>query len=268
MSKTGFSVYKVSQQHVQVGLVLTINAKLEVGSTATTVEVVSTAGAELQTTNATVGSTISGNSILYLPNLGRDASTLAIFQPGVSPEGSVAGAMYDQNTFQLDGGNNSNDMDGSMNVYTGSYASNGAPTGVLPTPTESVEEFKVNTANQTADFNGSSGSQIQMVTKRGTNQFHGAAYEYYFATDVGAANSWDNNHTPAQGKPYTPLPITHTNRFGAAIGGPLLPEAGWRQDLFLLQLRGFPLPQFRHLPKNRSHRHDAGRGDPDPRDQR
>src|SRR5207248_937348 len=142
-----------------------------------------------------------------------EASSLAIFQPGVSPEGSVAGAMYDQNTFQLDGGNNSNDMDGSMNVYTTSYATNGAPTGTVPTPIESVEEFKVNTANQTADFNGSAGSQVQMVTRRGTNSFHGSAYEYYFATNIGAANSWDNNHTPAQGFEYTPLPVTHTNRF-------------------------------------------------------
>ena len=100
--------------------------------------------------------------MLYLPNLGRDASTLAIFQPGVSPEGSVAGAMYDQNTFQLDGGNNSNDMDGSMRDYTGSFASNGAPSGVLPTGVESIEELKVNTSGQTADFNGSTGSQVTM----------------------------------------------------------------------------------------------------------
>ena len=63
-----------------------------------------------------------GDSLIYLPIFGSDASSLAIFQPGVSPEGAVAGAMYDQNTFQLDGGNNSNDMDGSMTDYTGSYA--------------------------------------------------------------------------------------------------------------------------------------------------
>jgi hypothetical protein len=223
-SKTGFSAFKVGQQHVQIGQVLTINAKLEVGSTSTTVEVVSTSGAELQTTNATVGTTLTGPSLIMLPNLGRDASTFAIFQPGVTPEGSVAGAMYDQNTFQLDGGNNSNDMDGSMRDYTGSFASNGAPSGVLPTPVESVEEFKVATSGQTADFNGSSGSQIQMVTKRGTNGIHGAAYEYYFGSDVGAANSWDNNHTPAKGLPYTPLPITHYNRFGGAMGGPIIPK--------------------------------------------
>lgn len=242
VSKQGFSIYKVNGQHVQVGQGLTINAKLEVGTTATTVEVSAAPGAELQTMNSTVGTTISGNSLVYLPNLGRDASTLAIFQPGVSPEGSVAGAMYDQNSFQLDGGNNSNDMDGSMNVYTPSYASNGAPTGVMPTPIESVDEFKVNTAGQTADFNGSSGSQIQMVTKRGTNQFHGSVYEYYFATDVGAANSWDNNHTPAAGHPYTPLPITHTNRFGGAIGGPMLPKFLGGKTYFFFNYEGFRFP--------------------------
>jgi Carboxypeptidase regulatory-like domain len=100
-SKAGFSAYQVNAQTVNVGEVLTINAILAVGAVSTTVEVTSVAGAELQTTNSTVGSTISQFSMIYLPNLGREASTLAIFQPGVSPEGSVAGAMYDQNTFQL-----------------------------------------------------------------------------------------------------------------------------------------------------------------------
>jgi hypothetical protein len=243
-TKTGFSVYDVNGQSVKVGEVLTINAPLTVGSTTTTVEVTSVAGAELQTTNSTVGSTINQSSMIYLPNLGREASTLAIFQPGVSPEGSVAGAMYDQNTFQLDGGNNSNDMDGSMNVYTPSYASNGAPTGVLPTPIESVEEFKVATSGQTADFNGSSGSQVQMATKRGSNQFHGAAYEYYYATDVGAANNWDANHTPSGNLGYTPLPITHNNRYGGALGGQLIPKnvlgGKW---YFFANYEGFRFPQ-------------------------
>ena len=243
VSKTGFSIHKVNQQQVQVGQLLTINAILEVGSTSTTVEVSAAKGAELQTTNATVGATVSGASLLFLPNLGRDASTLAVLQPGVSPEGSVAGAMYDQNTFQLDGGNNSNDMDGSMNVYTPSYASNGAPTGTMPTPIESIEEFKVSTANQTADFNGSSGSQVQMVTKRGTNQLHGSGYEYYFATDVGAANTWDANHTPAKGFPFTPLPVTHTNRFGGSLGGPMLPKLLGGKTYFFVNYEGFRFPQ-------------------------
>ena len=110
------------------------------------------------------------------------------------------------------------------------------PRGAIPTPVESIEEFKVAISNQTADFNGASGGQIQLVTKRGANAFHGSAYEYYFATDVGAANTWKNNHTPANGLPYTALPVTHRNRFGAAVGGPLTPQIPGRPNLFLRQL--------------------------------
>ncbi len=84
------------------------------------------------------------------------------------------------------------------------------------------------TANQTSDFANSSGSQIQMVTKRGTNQFHGAAYLWYFDTVIGAANTWTNNHTPATiggvSTPYTPIISNHRTRYGFALGGPLSPK--------------------------------------------
>ena len=255
IAKTGFSTTDVNDQRIEVGQVLTINATLQVGATATTVEVAAQTGADLQTANSTVGQTVSGDSMIYLPGFSREAAQLAIYQPGVSPEGSVAGAMWDQNTFQLDGGNNSSDMDGGQNVYTASYGGNGtnggsynagvgAPTGTMPTPVESIEEFKVNTSGMTADFNGSSGSQVQMVTKRGTNAFHGSAYEYYYATDVGAANTWDNNHVPSGNLGYTPLPITHNNRFGGALGGQLIPKnllgGKW---YFFVNYEGFRFPQ-------------------------
>ncbi len=244
VSKMGFSLQRVDRQQVVVGQVLTINAVMEVGATTTTVEVTAAVGAELQTTNATVGQTLTGQSLVLLPNLGREAAALTIYQPGVSPEGAVAGAMYDQNTFQLDGGNNSNDMDGTMNTYTPSYANNGAPTGTMPTPIESIEEFKVSTSGMTADFNGSSGSQVQMVTKRGTNGIHGAGYEYYFGSDIGAANTWDNNHTPSGSLGYTPIPVTHNNRFGGALGGPIVPKnlLGGKWYAFV-NYEGFRFPQ-------------------------
>lgn len=250
-TKEGFEAYRVNTQNVIVGQVLTINAQMAVGATTTTVEVTSVAGAELQTANSTVGTTINSDAMTYLPNFGREATTLAIFQPGVSPEGTVAGAMSDQNTYQLDGMNNSDDMDGSANVYNPRSAAGGAPTGAVPTPIESVEEFKINTSGQTADFNGSSGAQIQMVTKRGTNQFHGAAYEYYYATDVGAANNWDANHTPSGNLGYTPLPITHNNRFGAALGGQLIPKrvlgGKW---YFFVNYEGFRFPNSSIIQRN------------------
>src|SRR5689334_20932242 len=178
--------------------------------------------------NATVGNTVSGDTLQSLPSIGRDAATFVTLQPGVSPDGSVAGAVVDQSTFMLDGGQNTNDMDGSMQVYTVSFAGDptggavsnqigGSPTGVMPTPLDSVEEFKVNTANQTADFNSSAGAQVQVVTKRGTNSWHGAGYEYYFNNGFNA-NTWDNKSQ----SPAVPQPYYHYNRFGAAGGGPLI----------------------------------------------
>ena len=101
--KSGFELARIPQQKVDVGLVLTINVPMQVGSTSTTVEVQAQAGAELQTTNATVGSTISAKSIEALPNLGRDANAFVLLQPGVAPGGQVAGAVADQNAYQLDG---------------------------------------------------------------------------------------------------------------------------------------------------------------------
>ena len=196
-------MFKVSAQKIDVGTTMTINATLKVGSTTTTVEVAATVGAELQTTNATVGSTLNADALALLPNMGRDVSTLAVLQPGTTPGGTTAGAFSDQNVFMLDGGNNSDDMSGNTTTYTtnftgtGGTQTGGSPSGILPTPVESIEEFKVSTFNQTADFSGSIGAQIQMVTKRGTNTYHGSAYGYYYATNVGAANSWINNHTPA-----------------------------------------------------------------------
>jgi hypothetical protein len=84
----------------------------------------------------------------------------------------------------------------------------------MPTPADSIEEFRVGTNNQTADFNSSAGAQVQLVTKRGTNQWHGTAYEYYLDNNW-AANSFDNNFGS------TPRPSYHYSRFGGSIGGPL-----------------------------------------------
>src|SRR5580704_15023104 len=227
VTRTGFRVTKLAKQVVSVGLALTLNVSLEIGAITESIEVV-VSNAELQTLNATVGNTVGGDLLQNLPSIQRDAATFVTLQPGVSPDGSVAGAVVDQSTFMLDGGQNSNDMDGSMTVYTPSFAGDptggivssqlgGSPTGVMPTPLDSVEEFKVNTANQTADFNSSAGAEVQVVTKRGSNSWHGTGYEYYFDNHLNA-NTWDNNSSG------TPLPSYHYNRFGASGGGPIIPK--------------------------------------------
>jgi hypothetical protein len=225
-AKSGFRTAQTQGAVVSVGTQLTLDLTLKVGGGTETVEV-QVVGTELQTLNSTVGQTIPQEAISSLPSLNHDVNTFTELQPGVSPDGSVAGAVVDQSTFLLDGGNNSNDMDGSMTVYTPTFAGDptgvannatgvAGPTGVLPTPADSVEEFKVNATNQTADFDNSAGAQVELVTPRGTNRWHGGAYEYYLDNNF-SANTWDNNQTG------TPLTSYHYNRFGAKAGGFFLP---------------------------------------------
>jgi hypothetical protein len=250
VENAGFSQTRFAQQEVSLGRQLTVNVALKVGSVTQEVRVEAT-GATLQTLNATVGTTIGFQTLQELPNLSRDVSSLVTLQPAIAPNGSVAGAVRDQNTFQLDGGNNSSDMDGTMNTYTPSYASTstgGGPTGVMPTPVESIEEFKVNVAGQTADFNGSSGAQIQLATRRGGKSWHGALYEYYLGSNFGA-NTWINNHTPVRDSkgnilsPTTDLISNHYNRFGASAGGPVGPSFWGGKTYLFANYEGRRYPQ-------------------------
>ena len=236
-------------------MVSTENVTLKVGSETQTVEVQSS-GVELQTLNATVGNTVTGLALESLPTIARDTSTFLTLQSGISPDGSVAGAAVDQSSFQLDGGENTNDMDGSMSVYTPSYAgdptggaanqSNGlaaGATGVMPTPADSVEEFKVNVAGMGVDFNSSAGAQVQIVTKRGSDQWHGTGYEYYLDNNLNA-NTWQNNYSGI------PNPSFHYNRFGGAIGGPIIPKKilGGK-TYFFANYEGFRFPQATTIEK-------------------
>ena len=226
-TKVGFARVTVPHDIVAVGETSTNNITMKVGSESQTVEV-QASGVELQTLNATVGNEVSGLSLNSLPTIQRDTSTFLTLQGGISPDGSVAGAVVDQSSFQLDGGNNTNDMDGSMSVYTTSYAGDptggaanqsfgvaAGATGVMPTPADSVEEFKVNIVGQAADFNSSAGAQVLVATKRGTDQWHGTGYWYYLDNNLNA-NTWQNDFTG------TPIPSFHFNRFGGAVGGPII----------------------------------------------
>ena len=266
ISKQGFATVKAPNLQVLVGQATTFNTPLQVGGTAVEVEV-RAAGTELQTMNATVGNTLNATALENLPSIGRDVNTFIELQPGVSTGGDVGGAVNDQNYFSLDGGNNTNDMDGSGGVYTpvqqglvigdptGGMAvqsfTYAQPSGVMPTPADSVEEFKVNTAGQTADFNSSAGAEIKVVTKRGTSSFHGTAYEYYKDNNW-SSNSWQNNWQNYLGN-HIPLPSYHYSRFGGALGGPITnKEILGGKTFFFFNYEGFRFPNsetiFRNVP--------------------
>ncbi len=273
VTKTGFSTTKAQNQEVKVGTSVTLNLTMQVGGANVVVEV-QASGTELQTMNATVGNTLTSNTLDSLPTIGRDVNTFIELQPGVSAGGDVAGAVNDQSYFSLDGGNNSNDMDGSGGVYTSMQQSlvigdptggmstqsftYSAPSGVLPTPADSVEEFKVNTAGQTADFNSSAGAEIKVVTKRGSNAFHGTAYEYYKDNNW-SSNSWQNNQNNWEGVPecgapncgHIGLPAYHYSRFGGSLGGPLIPkEVLGGKTFFFFNYEGFRYPSAETITRN------------------
>lgn len=241
VTRPGFRKSVIAGQEVVTGAALTLNVALEVGSTSETVEVKEVLGAELQTESATMGTTLGGSAILNLPTISRDVSSLVFFQPTAAPtfngaegnttSGQIAGSFADQNTFLLDGGNNTSDLDGDNATYINHNGS-----GVMPMPAESVEEFHVNTNNMGADFSSSGGGQIMVTTKRGTKAFHGAAYDF-FQGDWLNSNDWYNNFL-GEAKPKA-----HFNRFGGALGGPLTPSFLGGKTYFYINYEGQRYPR-------------------------
>jgi len=205
----GFRQGVVPSLKVDVAKSYTVDVTLEVGEMVETVEVTATVGAELQKTDSTVGNVISGRQLPYLPTVTRQANELLTLQPMATPGGEVAGSRVDQSTFSLDGIDVTNQSIGGLGTYA-------------QLPVDGIEEFRVAVANPNAVFGRGAGGQVSIISRRGSNEFHGAAY-WYHQNDNLNANSWTNNRTrirKAEEKDH---------RFGFNVGGPILP---WRNKLF------------------------------------
>ena len=222
----GFKQAVIPSLKVDVAKSLSLDLNLQVGTVGEVVEITAGAAVELQKLDATVGNVIGGDVLKLLPSLNRDATALLNLQPMVTPGrnegdstgGQVAGARSDQNTFQIDGGDATSNTEGNGG-YNSGFA--GTPRATVPTPAESLEEFRVSTNNQNATFSRSVGGQVQMVTKRGTNQIKGSVY-WYHQNDNLNANTWDRN-TLGQKNPEL-----KDNRYGVSLGGPV-----WKDKMFL-----------------------------------
>ncbi len=235
VSGKGFRQSVVTGVRVEVGKSALVNVSLEVGGMTETVEVSAT-GLQLQTLDATMGNVLDSNLLSQLPTLSRDATSLLLLQPMAIPGfngpggsgegnlsgGSVAGARADQNTFMIDGGDATSNMEGGGGYNSGFVAT---PRAVVPTPVESLEEFRVATNNAGTDFTRSAGAEVQMVTKRGTNSWHGAGY-WYHQNDELNANNWFRNNGFGTGTPIE-NPEWRDNRYGGKIGGPI-----WKNRTF------------------------------------
>ena len=216
----GFGEQKLKMQ-LLVNQPRTVNVKMAVNASVDTVEV-NGAAEVLNTTDATVGTPFDTAQIQALPFEGNDVLDLLSLQAGVlflgdktpaqqdtdSRSGAVDGARSDQSNVTLDGVDDNDQNKG--------YAFS----GVLRSTRDSVEEFRVVTTNANADSGRSSGAQVALVTRSGTNNIHGSAYEYYRPTNT-VANDWFNKQAQiSQGLPNIP-PKYLRNTFGGSFGGPI-----------------------------------------------
>jgi hypothetical protein len=229
----------------------TVDFKLSMQANAVTIDVSSSAQT-LNTTDATLGDSVGNETIQALPMEGRDPISLLTLQPGVlylgnptenntvdSRSGSVNGGRSDQGNITLDGMDDNDQINGT------------AFTGVLRSTLDSTEEFRVTTSNGNANSGRSSGAQVSLVTKTGTNKYHGALYEYYRPTNT-VANQWFNKYQElVLGEPNTPQKYV-LNTFGGAIGGPIKKDKlffffnyeGKRQAVDDVVTRTLPTQQF------------------------
>ena len=198
----GFNEEVVNNIELLVGTATTVNvAFLKVGSTSETISVVAE-GVQVNTSDATLGNAINSQAIVELPSYARNVAALLQFEPGVTTNGQVNGGKSDQANVTLDG------------VDVNDQNTRAAFTSVLRVTLDSTAEFRTTTTNANADEGRSSGAQIALVTRSGTNTLHGSLYEYRRGSET-AANTFYNNLSGIA------RPVLLINIFGGSAGGPI-----------------------------------------------
>ena len=243
---SGFQTLVVENVALGVSITETHNVQLTLGELTSTVTVTSQSEATLNTTDATIGNVIDQRRLTELPiQLRNSPAALIGLQPGVvgnnvgttttNRVGSVTGSRADQGNITVDG-IDANDQ------ATGQFAAT-----VGNAPIDAIQEFRAVTANPNASEGRSSGGQIELVTKSGSNEFHGNVREYN-RTAATAANSFFNNKNGIE------RPQLTRNQFGGNLGGPIFRDRlffffdyeGRRDAQGVSNLRIVPLNHFRN----------------------
>ena len=205
-TRDGFQSFAVTDLAIGVGATRTQNALLVAG-TAMTVEVsAGSASASINTVDASIGNNLDIKLLADLPVLARNSpSALFSLQPGITGT-SVTGARTDQSAVTLDG-LDVNDIaaGGSFNTIAGRA------------PVDTIQEFRGTVAGKLSSNGPGGGGQFQLVTKGGTNDFHGGVSEYHRDNAL-TANSWFNNNNKIRKPGYI------QNQFGGNLGGPILKD--------------------------------------------
>jgi len=207
VEKEGFRKEVFENQTLQISQSLRVDAKLTIGQKTETVEVSSQA-ANVETVNQTIGTSVIGETIQRAPLNGRNVLDLAALQPGVTetnPDSgaagnySIAGGRSDSVTYLLDGALN-NDLLNNGVVYN-------------PNP-DTIAEFRIMESNYSAEYGRNGGGVISVVTKSGTNEWHGSAFEF-LRNDSFNANTFFNK---VEGLPRD---VLKRNQYGGTFGGPI-----------------------------------------------
>lgn len=220
----GFKKAAITNVHALVSKAVPVDVQLEIGNVTETVTVASGSGDVLiNHDDATLGNNFVNQQITQLPLEARNVLSLVTLQPGVTPQGYVTGARSDQSNITLDG------------IDINEAQTNSVNSPVLRLNSEAIEEFRVTTSNPNANQGRSSGAQISLITKGGTNDWRGALFEAHRNT-IFTANDFFNNRNGRfvatdpnvilgfnkVGDLRNPRPKLIRNTFGGALGGPII----------------------------------------------
>lgn len=210
----GFRKQVVTGVHAVVGTAIDLDVKMEIGQVTEVVRVEATSAAvSLNTQDASLGNSLVASQIGALPMLDKSFGALLTLQPGVSfnadpanaANGSVNGARSDQSNITLDG------------IDINEAQTNRLDQPVLRLNGDAIEEFRLTTLNATASQGRSSAAQVNLVSKSGTNQWHGAGFEFYRSTGFNANTIFNKIANVSR-------PALLRNTFGGAIGGPIIKD--------------------------------------------
>ena len=214
----GFNKETIPAFSLEVLQTANFNVKLTVGTASTTMHV-SAAAPILNTTNATLGSTLTANTIRNFPLNGLDFSALTLYTPGaIDTAGTSGTTQIERSTYYTDTPNMNGNRAQANNYTLDGIDMNETFNNLIsysPAP-EALQEVHVMTANAPADYGNVNGGGVISVLKSGTNQFHGVAYGLVQDYRLNA-NSWTNN----QASPAIPIKPFSQAQFGGALGGPI-----------------------------------------------
>ena len=215
----GFDKLVAQEVVVTVGETVVFDAHLKVGTSSTTVEVTGNSAPLIDAAQTQQANTIDERQQVNLPNISRNFAAQIATLPGVvdsnapSVQDPAVGTGYQSSGFSFGGGN------GRTNLFTIDGGQNDAGSGaprVPHVPQDSVQEFQVNRNSFGAEFGYTTGSAINVITKSGTNKFHGKAFGYFHDQHTDGANYFNSFGPTAGTKPFEQSAI-----FGGSLGGPI-----------------------------------------------